>query len=62
MATLPKSMYGFAAVAVKIPGAFFTDMEDNLENYMEIQYTTIANAISVTELFLMLGYNTEPQL
>lgn len=55
-------MYGFAVVSVKIPGAFFTDIEDNLENYMEIQYTTIANAISVTELFLMLGYNTESQL
>ena len=46
MTILPKAIYRFNAIAIKLPMAFFTELEqENFTICMKIQQPQIANAI-----------------
>ena len=43
--TLPKAIYRFSAIPIKLPTAFFTELEQTFSIYMETQISQIAKAI-----------------
>ena len=46
MTILPNAIYRFSVIPIKLPMAFFIELEQNFTIHMETQKTPIAKAIS----------------